>query len=185
MAIGKTKAQLLADLLENALSAAGKVPESSIKSLRGGRPQAEIAAKSGVGQAYLSQLEAGKRDLTPEMAMRLAPSLGVSGTELWTSEQISMLRRASLKGEISPHMLLEAILELAKSTPDSELGDSLMEALMAVLREALEKVDVEDVTARGSEESEDEELPISMKASRRVPTRDSLGRRINKPHGGA
>ncbi len=180
------KAKLLAELLEQTPRGKGKIPRSSIKSLRGSRPQTSIAAKSGIAQSMLSMLEAGTRDLTPEVAMRLAPALGVSGTELWLSEQVAMLNRASLKGELSPNLLVEAILELAKSTPDSEIGDALMDALLQVLRDALEKVDVGDMTALGSEEKPDEEVALySAKSRKQQPTRDTLGRRINKPHGGA
>jgi plasmid maintenance system antidote protein VapI len=165
----------------------GKIPASSIKSLRGSRRQADVALKANISQQHLSRLEYGTRDLTPETAVKLGPALGVSPTELWVSEQTARLNKLALKGEVSPHLLLEAILELAKATPDTEVGDALVSALMQVLRDAMERAEEEDdVTARGSDESEDEDMmmPLSMK-SRKQPTRDNFGRRIQKPHGGS
>jgi plasmid maintenance system antidote protein VapI len=161
----------------------GKIPASSIKSLRGSRRQADVALKANISQQHLSRLEYGTRDLTPETAVKLGPALGVSPTELWVSEQTARLNKLALKGEVSPHLLLEAILELAKATPDGEVGNSLVAALMQVLRDAMERAEEEDVTALGSEESDDMMMPLSMK-SRKQPTRDNFGRRIQKPHGG-
>lgn len=168
---GKTKAQRLAEILEQPYEM-GAPPESAIRDLRGRRGQAEVAMKSGLSQQMISELERGTRHLTPEVAQKLAPALGVTASDLQTAEQASTLQRMALKGQLDPQRLLEAIQELAYSLPDSEVSDNLVDSLLEVLRKALETYD------------EQEETAVATKTKKPEGTRDASGRRRNKPYGG-
>jgi DNA-binding XRE family transcriptional regulator len=49
---------------------------------RSGRTQAELAAKAGITQPFLAQMESGKRDGTIGVLSRIARSLGVTIDDL-------------------------------------------------------------------------------------------------------
>lgn len=161
----RTKAQRLAEILEATPEL--EVPVSAIRHMRGDRPQTQISTKTGLSQGYISDLESGKKALTPETAARLAPTLGVTPGELEFAEQVSTLQRLAVKGRLDPTRLLDAIQELAVSLPDGEVSDDLVDALLTVLKKALTTY---------------EKNGVATKSARREGTRDSLGRRRNKPN---
>lgn len=174
----KTRAQKLLDLIEDVPDDAdANLPTSAIRSLRGSRKQVDIATKAKISQAHLSHLEAGQKSLTDEVAARLAPALGVTADQLTLAEQVGTLKRAAMKGGVDPTRLLEAIMELSWSLPDSEVSDQLVEALLAVLKKAMTKYDKtppDDRVGPGD--------IVAVKGQKPTTTRDSLGRRIDKPY---
>ncbi len=173
----RDRARDLAELVERAQgSEAGKVPDSAIRDLRGDRSQVEVAMKAKMTQAQLSRLERGERSLTRETAKRLAPVLGVSVEELELAEGISALQRVAIKGSLSPHALLETILEMSAAMPDNEVGNDLIKALLAVLGRAVEAYSDQD-------EGEVSSGKAALKSgARKRPDRDEFGRRRNKPY---
>ncbi len=56
-----------------------------------GLTQVELAERSGVTQPYISEIECGARDLSWNVAQRLAPSLGVDPAALLEREGATML----------------------------------------------------------------------------------------------
>ncbi|MDP9476314.1 MAG: helix-turn-helix domain-containing protein [Actinomycetota bacterium] len=166
----RSRAERLAEVLEAAPDA--EVPTSAIRDLRGDRPQSEVALKSGVSQAMISELEAGRKQLTPGTAARLAPALGVTPAELELAEQVSTLQRLAIKGTMDPARILDAIQEIAFSLPDDEVSDRLVDALLAVLRQAL----------AAHEENEGNAAVATKTARKPRGDRDGLGRKLDKPN---
>ncbi len=167
----RSRAERLAEVLEAAPDA--EVPTSAIRDLRGKRPQSQIALKSGVSQAMISELEAGRKQLTPGTAKKLAPALGVSAAELEIAEQVSTLQRLATKGALDPRQILAAIEEIAFSLPDDEVSDRLVDALLAVMKQAL----------AAHEKNEGAVAPVATKAGRKPRgERDGLGRKRDKPN---
>jgi transcriptional regulator with XRE-family HTH domain len=82
----------LAAILE-AVPALVNVPTSALKTLREGRHQTEIALQSGVSQAHISELESGKKSLTPAVAAKLAPVFACEAGELLVAERVCSLKR--------------------------------------------------------------------------------------------
>lgn len=176
----QTRTQKLKQLVAGVDSARGKVPASSLKSIRGAMSQRQLALKSGVAQPLISQIEAGDRSLTSDMAMRLAPALNVTGTELWIAERISQLNQVAQKEQLDVHSVLELVLQLAQAMPDSDVGEQLTEALLGVAKDAIELAEDQAMTPR--EGQPPEATLYSAKGQKPRPDRDSSGRRINKPH---
>lgn len=67
--------------------------------IRKGLTQAELAARAGVAQANLSNIEKGKRDLTVSMLIRLAGALEIRPSEL-IDEQAEEKRFALTRADI-------------------------------------------------------------------------------------
>ena len=149
----------------------GGVPTSAIKSLRGNRSQYEVALKAGITQAQLSRLEHGLRSLSPEIARGLGPALGVTGEQLLVSEDISKAQRLAIKGQLDPRRLLDAVMEVAVGMPDSKVADDLIDAMLSVLKQALETYD-----GAGKPPA-----AVATKTNGKRPDRDGFGRRRNKP----
>ena len=76
----KTERQKLAAVLK-AVSVSVDVPTSALKALRGSRRQADIALKRRVSQVHISELEVGKKSLTPRVSAKLVPVLGSEAKE--------------------------------------------------------------------------------------------------------
>jgi transcriptional regulator with XRE-family HTH domain len=167
----RTKAQKLVEILET-VDDSVDVPTSALKSLRGSRHQLEIARASGVSQGHISEIEAGKKALTPAVAAKLAPTLGCTPDALMTAHRVASLQKMALKGVLDPEPLFRAVQDLAWSLPDSDLSDSLIEVLLGVLKEAMEHYD----------EHERAVARVSTKSGAPGRTRDGLGRRLGKPH---
>ncbi len=166
----RTKTQQLAEMLEGVTPPAeGAFPPSALKSLRGSRPQATVAAKAGITQAALSRLEAGERTLNPEAAKKLGPALGVSPTDLLAADQVARLHHMSIKGQLDPRTLLAAIEELAWTLPAEEVGEDLVDAMLGILKRAIETYGEGVAT-------------VATKSKGPEGTRDSQGRKIRKPH---
>lgn len=146
------------------------VPMSAVRDLRGKRPQTVIAAKSGFSQALISDIEKGRKKLTPEVAESLGPALGVDPDELLAAERIGELKRAATEGKIDAHQLLDAILELDAAVPEGRYADELIGELVETF---------EEVVSTYQEEREQE---AALKTDDEPPHRDYLGRRIVKPH---
>lgn len=171
---GKTKAERLADIL-GTVPDSTEAPGSVVRKLRGGQSQTEVALKSAVSQGHLSLVESGDKPLTADVARKLAPHLGVTPQRLQTMDQVGRLREAALKGSVDPASLLMTIQDLSLDLPDDEVSDRLIDALLAVLKDALEHHDRHQAA-------------VSKAALKSAPTgpdsgtRDSLGRRRKKPH---
>ena len=173
----KDRADLLAKILEAPGGAAeGGVPTSAIRSLRGGRSQVAIAAKSGITQAALSMLESGDRPLTEKTAKTLAPALGVSAKELMVSETISSAQRLAARGKLDPRLLLDTVMEVANTMPDSKVSDDLIDAMISVLKQAMDTYQQTGGAAPAA---------VATKTDRKRPDRDGFGRRVHKPMQGS
>ncbi len=170
-----TKSQKLAELLE-AVELPPGTPESALKTMREqtGKHQLRLANEAGVSQGYLSEVESGKKPLTPAVAEKVAPVLGVTAAELEAAEQMSLLHRMALKGAVDPQRLLDAVTDLSSSLPDGEVSDALVDALLGVLKMALSTYDQHSAAV----------AKVSTKSRAPGRTRDGLGRRVGKPYGG-
>jgi transcriptional regulator with XRE-family HTH domain len=129
MAQFKTKAQLLAEILEQP-STTRPPPTSALRDFRKalGVTQEQLARTAGITQVHVSDVERGRR-LTPKVAMKLAGPLQTTLEDLLWAEYFSSLQRAALKGTLDPHVLLETILKLSDALPESEVADNLVDAL--------------------------------------------------------
>ncbi len=139
----RTKAQRVAEILEEVPDLPG-APDNLLRHLRGQSHQTEIAAKGLISQGYYSELESGKKPLTPAVAERLAPVLGVTASELIVSGQLVSLKAMADRGGLEPQRMLDAIQELSWSLPEGQVSDDLVEALLAVLKRALETYDAHE-----------------------------------------
>jgi transcriptional regulator with XRE-family HTH domain len=151
MAQFKTKAQLLAEILEQPNSRTGPPPTSAVRDFRKARglTQEQLARAAGITQVHVSDVERGRRRLTPKVAMKLARPLQTTPEDLQWAEYFSSLQRAAVKGTLDPHVLLETILKLSDALPESDVADNLMDALTDVLKKALQTYDHE-AAARAS-----------------------------------
>ena len=169
----KDRADLLAKIIEAPGGVAeGGVPSSAIRSLRGSRSQYDVALKASITQAQLSRLESGDRPLTQKTAKTLAPVLGVSVKELMVSEQISAAQRLAARGKLDPRLLLDTVMEVANTMPDSKVADDLIDAMIAVLKQAM---DTYQQTGGATPAA------VATKTDRKRPDRDGFGRRVHKP----
>jgi len=113
----------------------GHVPTSVIRERRGHRSQTEIAQAAGISQAFLSDLERGRKRLTPATAQKLAPVLGTMPDQLIVAEHWVKLKRAALKGGADPLPIVAVARSLAEMLPSGRVGDDLVDALVAIVRE--------------------------------------------------
>jgi transcriptional regulator with XRE-family HTH domain len=143
-------------------------PESALKDWRVGREmtQGELASRSGVPQATISQVETGSRQMTPEMAEKVAPVLGIDADTLLLAEEVSTLSRAAIKGALDPEQLARGIQAFASSTDDSQMSYDLIRMMVGTLRRAVETWEGPAVAAK----------------SIQPETRNVHGQRIDKPH---
>jgi transcriptional regulator with XRE-family HTH domain len=174
-----SREKLIADLIESTGSQ-GPPPDSAVRKLRGSLTQQQVALKSGVPQGHISNIEAGVRPLTREVALKLAPVLDASADELETAETISVLYREAKTGRLDPMRVLEVILELDENMPDGDAADAATDALVQVLRTSLGSYQQE---RRIEKEEAEQGAEISTKSLKPEPTRDGLGIRRDKPYG--
>jgi transcriptional regulator with XRE-family HTH domain len=127
--------ETLATLLEEPGERDRPIAASAIRAWRGNRSQVEIAQEAGVSQGYLSELEGGLKPLTPGVARRLAPALGIMAGELLLAEHLAKLQRAAQKGRIDLQPLLAEAERLVEIIPRGEVGDAIVDALIGVVRE--------------------------------------------------
>lgn len=178
------KARVLMELLTKK-TRTGPPPTSAIKDAREaiGMRQVDLALKSGVSQSYISELEQGKTELRPEWAWKLAPVLRMDPAELEAAEGMSSLHRAAIMGDLglaNVQLLQETILDLAAASDDDEISKNLLDAMVQILKAALEKVaEQEGLDDAGS--------PVTLKSEEGGigPDRDTMGRRVHKPFGGS
>ena len=111
------------------------VSTSVIRERRGNRSQTEIAQAAGISQAFLSELEGGLKRLTSGTARKLAPVLGTMPDQLIVAEHWVKLERAARKAGVDPLSMLALTKTLAEMLPDGLVGDDLVEALVAIVRE--------------------------------------------------
>ncbi|MDP8972027.1 MAG: helix-turn-helix domain-containing protein [Actinomycetota bacterium] len=165
----------MAELLES-VDLPPREPTSAVQALReaAGKGQLRSANEAGVSQGHLSLVESGAKPLTHEVALKMAPVLGVDVVELEAAEAIARLHRAALKQEVDASALLYAIEDLNSTLPDSDVSESLIEALLGVLKLALQHYDEHEKAA----------AKVSTKSRALGRTRDGLGRRVVKPYGG-
>ncbi len=147
----------------------GNVPEKPIRSLRGARPQEEIAMKSRVSQEQLSRLENGKRTLTPEIAERLATVFGKTSEELEVALALSRVRSMAAEGRIvDMEEYLRAMLSANEHLSDTSAANEIRAAMVEAFKEELESLKVRAVSTK----------------SRQVDgARDTFGRQRNKRYG--
>ena len=178
----KGKAEVLLELLQQP-SITGPPPTSAIRDAREakGWTQKQLALKADMSQSRLADLESGKAELHGETSHKIAEALGVNQEELEFAENLSALHRAAIKGSLDPRLLLETILDFARSTPDSEVAENLTDAMLQILRKALETYREEGMAPPESES------PVSIKSALKSgitrPDRDVFGRRRSKPYG--
>jgi transcriptional regulator with XRE-family HTH domain len=127
--------ETLATLLEEPGERDRPIAASAIRAWRADRAQVEIAQEAGVSQGYLSELESGLKPLTPGVARRLAPALGIMAGELLLAENLAKLQRAAQKGRIDLQPLLAEAERLVEIIPRGEVGDAIVDALIGVVRE--------------------------------------------------
>lgn len=165
------------------------IPSSAVKSFRGNQTQVQVAMKAGISQEMLSAIETGSRELTETTAKKLAPVLGVKAKDLMIAERVGSMKRAAMKGQLSPERLLDAILVLDQELPESGAADELLDAMVDVLKRSLE-IYQEQGGAEAFEdefgpeqEQELEEQPEFLAATKSKATRDIHGRRLDKEFG--
>lgn len=174
----KDRADILAALLSSS-SETGPPPTSAIRDLRGSKRQEELATEAGISQAHLSDLETGRRELTRDVALKLAMPLGVKASDLELAETLATMQRAALKGEMNPERLLDAILKMADAMPDSNARDEVVDMLVEVLKKSLETY--QQARTEGSDAT------LSLKSRQDAepgnrPVRDGTGRNLNKAY---
>jgi transcriptional regulator with XRE-family HTH domain len=126
--------ETLANLLEEPGERDRPIAASAIRAWRGNRSQVEIAQEAGVSQGYLSALESGLKPLTPGVARRLAPALGIMAGELLLAEHLAKLQRAAQKGRIDLQPLLTEAERLTEILPGGEIGEAIIDALVRIVR---------------------------------------------------
>ncbi len=114
------------------------IPQSAIQALRRNRSQVKMAAKADLSQGYLSELESGRKRLTPDVAARLGPALGVTPEQLIVLEHLTKLNRMAERGELDPAPLLAKVERLAHILPDGEAGAVITDTLLEIVRLAIE-----------------------------------------------
>jgi transcriptional regulator with XRE-family HTH domain len=110
------------------------VPTSAIRERRGQCSQTEIAQAAGISQGFLSELESGRKRLTPATAQQLAPVLGTMPDQLIVAEHWVTLKRAAGKGGADPQAMLAVAKTLAEMLPSGRVGDDLIDALLGIIR---------------------------------------------------
>lgn len=171
--------KIWADLLQSA-GDPDTVPTSAIRDLRGKQSQQELARRSGMTHAQISRLESGDRNLTREVALKMAPALDVSADELMVAEEISSLQRQAANGELDPRRVLDLILELADRSEDSKAQSDALDALLTVAKKSLSTYQAEYRERLAARQAEEEEQQVSTKSARPQPRRDAFGRRLSK-----
>lgn len=111
------------------------VATGTVKDRRGTRSQVQLAQAAGVSQSFLSELENGRKRLTPATAQKLAPALGTTPAQLLLDEQLATLNRVAQQGNIDPRMLLDEAERLDEILPSGEIGEAVFDALRAIVCE--------------------------------------------------
>jgi transcriptional regulator with XRE-family HTH domain len=113
----------------------GALPTCTLNVMRGNRSQVAIARAAGISQGFLSELESGRKRLTPSVARRLEPVLGMPANQLLLAELFTSLNRAAQKGRIDLQPLLAEAERLAEILPQGEIGDAIIDAIFRIARE--------------------------------------------------
>ncbi len=121
--------------LEESMRWTKPVPVSAIKESRGDRSQREIARAAGLSQAFVSELESGRKRLTPGTAQKLAPVLGTTPDQLMRAECEVNLERVARMVRVDPQLLLAEAERLAEIVPGREIGDAIIDALVKIARD--------------------------------------------------
>jgi transcriptional regulator with XRE-family HTH domain len=108
---------------------------SAIEERRGNQSQREIARDAGISQSFLSELESGRKRLTPRTARKLAPVLGTTPDGLMLAEHWTKLKRVARKGGADPYAVLAAAKRLIEMLPEKEDDDAIVAALVGIARE--------------------------------------------------
>jgi plasmid maintenance system antidote protein VapI len=132
-------AEALAMPPEESAARTEHVPTSVIRERRGQCSQTEIAQAAGISQGFLSELESGRKRLTPATAQKLAPVLGTMPDQLIAAEHWVDLKRAAWKGGIDPQSMLAVAKTLAEMLPGGRVGNDLVDALVEIVRELRQK----------------------------------------------
>jgi transcriptional regulator with XRE-family HTH domain len=111
------------------------IAASALKVRRGNRSQIEVARAAGISQGFLSELESGRKRLTPGVAQKLAPALGMSANQLVLAEHLANLNRVAQKGNIDLQPLLAEAERLIEILPSGEIGDAIIDAIVRIVRE--------------------------------------------------
>ena len=111
------------------------IPASAIRERRGDRSQNEIARAAGISQGFLSELESGQKHLTPGVAQKLAPRLGMSANQLVLAEYLANLNQVAQKGNTDLQPLLAEAERLTEMLPGGEIGGAIMDAIVNIVRE--------------------------------------------------
>jgi transcriptional regulator with XRE-family HTH domain len=109
------------------------VASSPVKDRRGTLSQVQLAQAAGISQAFLSELETGRKRLTPATAEKLAPPLGTTPAQLLLDEQLATLNRVAQQGNIDPRMLLDEAERFDEILPNGEIGEAILAAVMAIV----------------------------------------------------
>ncbi len=132
--------ETLATLLEEPGERDRPIANSAIRAWRGNQSQVEIAGKARITQGFLSELESGQKRLTPSVARKLAPALGTTANELLLYENLAKLNRAAQQGRIDLQELLVEAERLSQLLPSGEVGDTIVDALIGIVRERPESL---------------------------------------------
>ncbi len=107
-------------------------PVSAIRKRRGDRPQIEVARAAGISQAFLSELEGGRKRLTPGTAQKLAPVLGIEPKQLMVAERGVNLERVARMVRVDPQPLLAAAQRLIDMLPPGKTGDDIIDVIAGI-----------------------------------------------------
>lgn len=143
------------------------VPENAVKDLRGERRQVQIAAKSGLTQGQLSELETGRRRLTADLARRLAPALGTTPQELEAKQALAELRGTLKQTPVDLEEFARKFVFINERLPDTAEANEVRRVMVEAFQEEVARFN---------------EAPVAMKGKRRESTRDAMGRRKDKPY---
>lgn len=172
--------------LQNVRRLLAKMPVSAVKAVREqrGMSQSELVARvaelatqmggEGVKQGVLSDLERGRRSLTPDMADQLGPALGIEADKLLAMDVLGDVKLTAMKSadDLDPHFLVELIEYLDAVLPENDDADELLTAFMELAQERLAEYQARLAQRAALKSAYGEE-----------ERRDSLGRRRRKPYG--
>lgn len=174
----------------NALLAS--VPDRGLKNLRGGLRQADVAARAGVTQQQLSEVETGRRRITPALAERLGEALETDPGHLLAADALVRLKAATKSAEPDPDAMLQAMLEVDELIEeDSAFLQNLRQQVVEVVEgyvRAVQRGGAEMATKQQRRERDSRGVvrdkpfaPSGRAADVGAPERDARGIRKNKP----
>ncbi len=130
-----------------------------------------IAAKAKLSQAHISDLELGRRELTPAAAEKLGPALGVDPDRLMAADVLAGLKAMTVESpdDLDARLLVEIVEYLDGLLPANQFSDGLLETLLELASERIAAVREQRVSTKSRRGAES--------------TRDAMGRRRKKPYG--